>query len=120
MGREYTDRYKCTEPGCSEFSFYKFDTRRDLIKHQERVPHNTYKCLRHTNTHEVLSADNPVRTVEYKNHATDHGLFFGIDKPMLGFFSGPGFKVYAAELPAGAVVRVTAELILPDLQKSQS
>ncbi len=112
--RGYDISMKCTHDGCAERDHYHFETRDDMARHFKREPENAHKCIRHRRADEVLSATNRTRVDVMTNYETDHGKFWGKDRPFSGFASGPGFKAFAADFPPGTKIRVTAELILPD------
>lgn len=112
--RGYDTAVRCTHPGCTENARYHFDTRDDMDRHFKREPRERHKCIRHARPEEVLSPTNRVRVDEMTNFATDNGKFWGRERPFSGFMSGPGFKAYADDFPPGTIIRVTAELILPD------
>jgi hypothetical protein len=83
------------------------------------VPREKWFCVRHTNSDEVLSPANRVRTIEWENlDGPGEKRYWGVDRPGSGFMSGPGFKAYADDFPPGTKVRVTAELILPNTEKT--
>lgn len=112
--RGYDVRVVCTHPGCLECTRYHFDVQADMRRHFEREPRDKWLCIRHQNSDQVLSDANRTRVQEMVNFETDHGKFWGVDKPSSGFVSGPGFKAFAADFPAGTRIRVITELILPE------
>ena len=69
-----------------------------------------WKCVRHSRPDEVLSESNRQTSIELTVEQKPYGRYFG----NTGFLSGPGFKAFAADFPAGAKVIVSAVLILPD------
>lgn len=112
--RGYDTSVKCTAEGCTERDRYHFDTRADMARHFEREPQHTHKCIRHSRPDDVLSASNRVRVDVMTNFETDHGKFWGYERPFSGFASGPGFRAFAKDFPPGTRIRVTTELLLPD------
>lgn len=67
-------------------------------------------------THEVVAEEKFLKPSRYypNDPPRSLGLFFGNQ----GFVYGPGFRAFAKDFPAGTVLRVTAEVILP--AKAQS
>lgn len=111
--RRYPYRTECAHPGCGEHSHYEFHSRRELDQHLKWQPRGTWKCVRHDRPSDVLSTANAKTVAEYTNFSEPHGKFWGLERPSNGFMSGPGFRAFAEDFPAGTRVRVTAELILP-------
>ncbi len=110
--REWPFMVRCSHEGCKETATYRYPTRRDMvnsfeIKHYGR---GGWLCTRHTRPNEVLSATNTKTVAELVNEQRDYGRFFGNS----GFISGPGFKVWSKDLPEGARLIVTAEVVLPE------
>lgn len=54
--REYTIRLACTFEGCKERSFTTATTRREETEIRQQYQRSPYRCVRHTNPDEVLSA----------------------------------------------------------------
>ena len=106
--RNYVVRAKCHYPGCTEVARYEASTRKEEAEIYQRYARD-WLCVRHTRPDEVLSPTNALRSTELVCQQESYGRFFGGQ----GFISGPGFKIYAADFPAGTKLRVTAEVILP-------
>lgn len=106
--RQYVIRAECQHPGCKEVARFEADTRKEQEEIYKRHGRN-WLCTRHTRPEEVLSPANLVRSTELESRQETYGRFFGHS----GFVSGPGFKIYAEDFPAGTKLRVTAEVILP-------
>lgn len=106
-------RVTCGHPGCSEFARYEADNRKHSTELYARYGNGQWKCARHSQPNEVLSADNSKTVDEMKVFEEKHGLYWGKDKAWSGFTSGPGFKAFAEDFPVGTILRVTAEIILP-------
>jgi hypothetical protein len=122
MKREYYIRKKCTEEGCNEEGIYSYKTQRE---YREALKKNKpYICNRHTRPNEVLSEGNLKTEVELKcvgkSYSTERCNFwqraehFGTDKLDSGFQYGNGYKAWAKDFPEGTILKVTAEIILPD------
>ena len=109
--REWPLRFVCSEEGCTESANYRYSTRRDLMESFElkHYSNGRWRCIRHARPNEVLSANNPETQAELTVEQKDYGRFFG----NVGFVSGPGFKAFAEDFPAGAKIVVTATLVLP-------
>jgi hypothetical protein len=111
--REISVRLRCGYEGCSEYGYYRCDTRREAADLQNRYSPNKWRCVRHTRADEVLSAERPKRTTEMVLREEPHGKYWG----SFGFHSGPGFKAFGKDFPAGTILRVTAEVVLPVTDK---
>lgn len=118
MSREYTIRLICAEPDCRETSFTTASTRAEEASIRRRYADRPYRCTRHRNPEEVLSETNRERSVVItarKSKKFPHldGLFW--DYPFAtGITSGPGFKAYADDFPAGTKIVITVRLELPE------
>lgn len=110
--REWPLTFPCAHEGCMERARYVYQTKRDLQESFElkNFSNGRWRCIRHSRPDEVLSAQNPKTRAELTVDEHPHGRYFGHS----GFISGPGFKAFAKDFPAGAKVIVTAELVLPD------
>lgn len=109
--REWTLSFPCGHEGCQERSRWSYQTKRDLVEsfEQKHYSGGRWRCIRHTKPNEVLSPENPETRAELVVEQKPYGRYFG----NFGFVSGPGFKVFASDLPEGAKVIVTATLVLP-------
>lgn len=112
MGRKLPLRVQCGHSGCSEIAFYEADTRADHARLQDRYGNGRYRCSRHQNPEEVLSEDRRRVTYEIVSQESKSGKFWG----NWGFLYGPGFKAFASDFPAGTILRVIAEIVLPSPQ----
>lgn len=109
--RDWPLRFKCAHPGCEESVTYRYDTRRDLqdsfeLKHYGA---NGWKCTRHDAPDEVLGPENMQTRWESTSSQTEYGVFFGNSR----YIHGPGFKIFAKDLPPGTKLIVTAQIELP-------
>jgi len=114
MAREYAVRLECGHPGCAEFGHYVASTRKEQYALYSKYHPRKWRCVRHTQPDEVLALSNLRRVEEVTALRSDDRLYWGKDKPFWGFLSGPGFKAYSYDFPEGTILRVTAEIILPD------
>ena len=123
MKRYYYIRKKCTEEGCNEERINSYSTQRE---YREAIKKNkAYTCTRHIKPNEVLSDINMKTEVELKcvtkNYVTEKCNFwqraehFGTDNLDSGFQHGNGYKAWANDFPEGTILRVTSEIILPDV-----
>jgi hypothetical protein len=103
-------RYQCSHPGCAEVYRYEIMDRAHALSVDRTHGGGQYKCIRHSRPDEVLSADNMKRSVDWTNDQKEHGRYWASAS---GFVSGPGFKVFSEDWPAGTILRVTAEIITP-------
>lgn len=111
MSRIYNARFVCGENGCKEFADFEAKSRRDYDDLYRRNGEGKWKCLRHQRPTEVISRENPVIIRDLVNEVKSYGSFWNGGN---GFTHGPGFQAYADDFPEGTILRVTAELILPD------
>jgi len=117
--RPYMSRFECGHPGCGQFQSYESHTRADQANLYRKYGNGQWKCVRHSRPDEVLSLDNLKRVDDtvsvrrFSDSGHDIGLYFG----HFGLVTGPGFKAFAKDFPEGAVLRVTAEIILPENTK---
>ena len=109
--REWPLRFVCGHEGCNETANYRYETKRDMMESFElkHYSHGRWKCVRHTRPNEVLSPENMATVAELVVEQKPQGRYFG----SAGFVSGPGFKVFAADLPEGSKVVISATLVLP-------
>ncbi len=107
---KHTSHVQCHYPGCRETSFYEYHSR----KEQSEASRNREKwlCVRHTNPDSVLSQTNTVRKFEVVSQSNEklNGMKFWGSQ---GLITGPGFKAYANDFPAGTKLVVTVEIQLP-------
>lgn len=112
MGRrEWPLRFVCAEDGCTESTNFRYQTKRDMMESFElkNYSNGRWRCIRHSRPNEVLSPSNMETRAELTVEQKDYGRYFG----NFGVISGPGFRVFAKDFPAGTKVVVTASLILP-------
>lgn len=112
---KYVARAQCGHDGCKEFAFFDAYTRKEQREIEQRYAHGNWRCMRHTRQDETLSLGQLTRTTEIVSRQEPHGRYFGHS----GFVSGPGFKLWAKDFPAGTKLRVTAEIILPDEEQAK-
>lgn len=105
----YQVRVQCGHPGCAEYSFYAADTRKEQSAIFDRLGNGKFRCVRHARPDEVLSAANPKRVTDMASRQEPYGRYWGNSD----FVYGLGFKAFAGDFPAGTIIRVTAEIILP-------
>lgn len=117
--RDWPLQFRCAHEGCSERVTYRYETLRDL-KSSFELKHygggNGWLCTRHSRPNELLSLENTETCVEMVSRQEDHGRYFGT----AGFVSGPGFKLFADDFPAGTKLIVTARIELPEDISSQN
>ena len=118
--REYTIRLICANEGCRETSFAVADTRREEDEIRSRYARNPYRCTRHMNPDKVLSPDNRELTSvaiagPSKKYPELTQLYWDGDEFLTsGLTTGPGFKAFAGDFPAGTKLIVTARIELPE------
>lgn len=109
----YGMRFECGHPGCPEIAHYECRTRKEQADLYRSYGDGKYRCVRHAQPDELLSASNLTRSVEIVSRQEDHGRYWGHS----GFIYGPGFKAFAQDFPAGTTIKVTAEIVLPPEQR---
>jgi hypothetical protein len=119
--REYTYSPQCAHEGCTERAHYYFTTRREQQETVREVNQRGWRCARHQQPDEVLSAENPVRETVLVSYQESYGRFFrqeGAETGGNGFAYGAGFKVFAKDFPPGTRLVVTARVELPEAEAS--
>lgn len=112
--REYLYSTKCRHTGCKEYERYMFNTLREYDKYAVKRTHNPYFCARHSKPEEVLSLEQPVRTVTYTVQPDKFGQhwFYGHGAEVTRLGGGfDRYQVYAADFEPGTQVWVTVEVI---------
>jgi hypothetical protein len=109
MDKRRTYRAVCGHEGCTEYTFWEVFDRQHRISLDQRFGAGKYRCVRHSQPDQVLSAERRILTHEVTSRQEQSGRYFGHS----GFVSGPGFKVFAEDFPPGTTLRVTAEIVLP-------
>jgi hypothetical protein len=125
MKREYYFRLPCTHEGCKEAGIYSYSTRREYAEGMKR--NKTWTCTRHSKPKEVLSIDNPkteaiiiCKQLLFNGGPQILGKFWqdkeniGTEKCNSGFQYGNGYRAYASDFPEGTIIKITAEVILPE------
>jgi hypothetical protein len=125
MKRDYYFRLPCTHQGCKETGIFSYNTRREYSEGYKR--NKTWTCARHTKPDEVLSLINTKTetTIHCKQLLFKGGPeilgkfwqpkdFLGTEICDSGFQYGNGYKAYAADFPEGTIIKITAEVILPE------
>lgn len=107
--RPYMSRFQCSHEGCREIANYEAHTREEQRRQYDWYGGGKWKCTRHSNVEEVLSVETPRRVHEIASQALNGKNYWN----RFGFQSGPGFRAWADDFPTGAVLRVTAEIVLP-------
>lgn len=110
--REWPLRFVCAHGGCTETANYRYSTKRDMMESFEikNYSNGRWRCIRHARPEEVLSAANRETRAELIVEQKPHGRFFGHS----GFVSGPGFKAFAKDFPAGSKIIVSTVVVLPE------
>jgi len=105
MRRGYDLRVTCAEDGCNEFRSYHYDTKKEL--NEAYIRHKGHKCLRHSKPNEVLGLKNKLIISEQ----ICTGNYWG---GKFGFTYGNKYRAYAKDFPEGTILKITAEIILPE------
>lgn len=114
--KDKTYRVYCGHPDCRETGFYTYSNRKELIDLEKRYGQEKWRCVRHTKPEDVLSIQNrktqvDVLAAKSKKYPEMNHLFWNDGS---GFIFGTGYQAYADDFPEGTILRVTAEIILPD------
>ncbi len=107
-------RASCGHDGCPEFARYEASNKTEYIDLSKRYGNGQYRCVRHSQPNEVLSKENTKIISEVKVFPESYGKFWGAEKAQNGFSHGLGYKAFAEDFPAGTILRVTAEIIMPE------
>lgn len=107
--RGYSVTKRCVFPGCTETGFQNYESRRSM--RESTWANSDWTCCRHSKPDEVLSPESLVRVTE---HVCSQNCGRNYWNGRSGFEHGPGFKAYADDFPVGTVLRITAEIVLPE------
>lgn len=113
--RAYMSRFECGIPGCAEVANYESHTRADQTRLYQSYGQGRWRCTRHSQPDQVLSAERPKIIHEEPSYEDSHGRYWRWSRS--GITYGPGFKAFAKDFPPGTILRITAEVILPDAQR---
>lgn len=114
---EHTLRKRCSHDGCKEWSPSSYSNRKDYNDAYTRYAKNGWKCTRHSSPEIVLTPENKVIVTEQvANKSGKYGLYWQQESKSLssGFTYGTGYRAFANDFPEGTILRVTAEIILPE------
>lgn len=111
MPRERSVRFQCSHPGCQDVAHYSFQYRDEGQRLHATYGNGKYKCARHSRPEEVLATNRRKIVTEQASEETVPGHLYWNH---WGFVSGPGFRAWASDFPKGTILRVTAEVILPN------
>lgn len=105
---------RCSQPGCKEVARFAYGSAKEA--HEIRSEQEgKWKCTRHSHPDELLGLDSLVRSVRLVNMRSKHPeLDERFWDGRSGFVYGPGFMSFAKDFPEGAVLEVTARVILPE------
>ena len=112
--RQYHLSVKCSEPNCREVRHYLYDTR---IEYNEAyVRHQKDKCSRHSQPEKVLSIDNITIVSEQtvKTAKDREEKYFDGKGLVSSFTTGYAYRAFANDFPEGTILKVTAEIIIPN------
>lgn len=123
--REYSLSRKCSHEDCKEYAHWSYATQKELREYS--IKHSKWTCLRHSYPNKVLSFDNPkteeiVTAKKSLNYPELPNLFWFTEdgKGGSGFNSGNGYKIYAKDFPEGTKIKITAEIINPQNNNSNT
>jgi len=109
--RKQMMRFKCSHEGCTEYAHYEADNRAHAFELERRYGRGQWRCVRHSQPEDVLSTERRQIVREIAVTPINAGLYWGKGS---SFAHGPGFKAFAEDFPIGTVLRITAEIVLPD------
>jgi hypothetical protein len=104
-------RVQCGHEGCTKTTDIESRTRREQSEDFKRYGNGKWRCERHRRHEEVLSPTDRKRVTDWSVHEVPHGKYW---QKQTGVVYGPGFRAFAADYPEGTIIRVTAEIILPE------
>lgn len=116
----YHSRFECGHPDCHEIANYESSTRADQTDLYKRYGNRQWRCVRHSKPDEVLGLQNrmvscDLVSTDIQGERGSLGLFWKRDGGSgRGFVFGEGFKAFSKDFPEGTILRVTAEIILPE------
>lgn len=138
--RPVTSRVNCAKPGCREVAHFEYDSPRERAASEKRYKDHPWRCLRHSREDEVLSAGVPacdtvltvarLRNSRYERELADYqaavarGSAFARQPREFyddltwegannGIVSGPGFRAFAKDFPAGTRLIVSVRIEMP-------
>lgn len=112
MSRRHLTRVYCGHEGCTKTGDIESPTRREQSEDYKRYGNGQWRCDRHRRHEEVLSPIDRKRVTDWSISAKPHGKYW---QSGTGIAHGPGFRAYADDYPEGTIIRVTAEIILPEV-----
>jgi len=122
MKKYYYFKLSCTHEGCGEVGIFSYPTRKKYAEARQR--NKTWTCVRHSNPDSVLGITNLTTTALIKCVKKDYKYEscnfwqdeadFGTDKLNSGFQYGNGYRAFAKDFPEGTIIKITAEVILPN------
>jgi hypothetical protein len=111
---KYTIQLKCIHPGCKEWSFYNYSTKKDYLDAKKRRAGDGWKCIRHSDdrllTKEKLTATKTFIADKSSRFPNLDGLYWNDSS---GFASGSSWKAFADDFPPGTKIIETVQVILP-------
>lgn len=105
-------RFQCGHEGCQEYTHFEVMDGAHRISLFKRHGNGQYRCVRHSQPDEVLGPTNTRRSVDLTNVELNTGCYWD---GSMGFCYGPGFKAFARDFPPGTILRVSAEVVFPDV-----
>lgn len=105
---------KCGFGECKEWGHYETSNRKEYEKLSKKYGGGKYRCVRHTDTHEVLGLNNLKVSETLISEKKESGLYWN---GFSGFAHGNGYKAYSNDFPEGTKLVVVAEIILPTQQQ---
>ena len=121
MKREYYIKLPCTYEGCNEVGVRSYSTRKEYMEALKQ--NRTWTCVRHSQPNEVLSVENRKTEAILSCKQKEYGKFWqdgkdiGTERCNSGFQYGNGYRAFASDFPEGTIIKITAEVILPQNSK---
>lgn len=116
MSRRRPVSLPCAVEGCRERAYYEVAT----VAEDRELRAKPWYCSRHRKPDEVLSLvyqdERQEREQVLEVYEESYGRFWGIEgtgEGSNGIVSGPGFKAFASDFPAGTKLVVSARLVKP-------
>lgn len=114
--KNYTLLRNCKVEGCNEWTSYSYDTMKEYNEGAKR--HKEWTCLHHRNPEKILSTEMVLISTEVivqKGRRDEDGQYFTFPSgDQNGVLSGHNFRAWAKDFPIGTIIRITAEVELPN------
>lgn len=113
-----TASFGCGEAGCAETGHFSYSRRDGYAELYDRHGAGRWRCIRHYRPDDVLSPARPAREVAFVLGPVGDapGLYWvpeNSTRMASAFASGPGWKAFASDFPAGTRIVCRVEAVPP-------